>query len=206
MWSRRLILAAIVAGAAALGAPARGGAEEFGDAARKFIETLAQRAIADLTSKEVPRQERVRRFRALMDEYFAWRGIAQWVLGRYWPRATPRQQKEYLDLYQELMIITYVDRFTNYAGETLSVLNGEVVDGRDALVHTLLTRPHSSDPLKVEWRVRAKEGLFKIIDIMVEGVSMGQAQRSEFASAISQQGGDLDAFLKELRKRVRPDA
>lgn len=187
-------------------APPARAADDFGGAAKEFIQRLSENAISDLTSQDVPRPERVNRFRTLMDKYFAWRGIAQWVLGRYWPRATPEQQKEYLDLYRELMVLTYVDRFTNYHGERLAVLNSETVDGRDVLVFTQLNRPNSADPLKVEWRVRARGGEFKIVDIMVEGVSMGQTQRSEFASAIKQQGENLDGFLVELRKRVRKGA
>lgn len=206
MLSRRNAVAVLVVGVLGTFALASRAADDFGVAAKEFIQGLSENAIADLTSQDVPRPERVNRFRALMDKYFAWRGIAQWVLGRYWPRATPEQQKQYLDLYQELMILTYVDRFTNYHGERLAVLNSETVDGRDVLVFTQLNRPNSPDPLKVEWRVRARSGEFKIVDIMVEGVSMGQTQRSEFASAIKQQGENLDGFLDELRKRVRKGA
>ncbi len=43
----------------------------------------------------------------------------------------------------------------------------------------------------------------KVIDVTVEGVSMSQTQRSEFASALRQNGGDLDQLLAELRKRVK---
>ena len=43
---------------------------------------------------------------------------------------------------------------------------------------------------------------YKIIDVMVEGVSMGQTQRSEFSSVIRQHGGKVEGLLAELRKRV----
>ena len=205
MLSRRLLLCAgfSVAVWATLSFSAH--ANEFGQGAERFIRTMAERAIADLTAKEVSRSTRIERFRKLMYEYFAVKGIAQWVLGRHWPRATPEQQSEYLKLYEDMMIAMYVDRFTAYQGETFDIFRTDVVDGKDALVHSVISRP-SGDPLKVEWRVRAKGGEYKIVDIMVEGVSMGQTQRSEFASVISQNGGNVGAFLTELRKRLQPSA
>ena len=206
MLSRRLLLCAgfsvAMCGALSLSAHAN----EFGQGAERFVRTMAQRAISDLTSKEISRQLRVERFRALLTEYFAVKGIAQWVLGKHWPRATPEQQAEYLKLYEDLMIATYVDRFTTYQGENFEITRTEVVDGKDAIVHSVISRPNAAERVKVEWRVRAKGGEFKVVDIMVEGVSMGQAQRSEFASVISQNGGDVGTFLTELRKRIQLSA
>jgi phospholipid transport system substrate-binding protein len=57
--------------------------------------------------------------------------------------------------------------------------------------------------VKVDWRLRAREGNYKIIDLMVEGLSMGQTQRSEFASVIRQNGGTVEGLLSELRKKVQ---
>jgi phospholipid transport system substrate-binding protein len=70
----------------------------------------------------------------------------------------------------------------------------------------LLNRTDGLQPLKVNWRVRARGENFKIIDIIVEGISMGQTQRSEFASVIRQNGGDIENLLSLLRKRLRNDA
>ena len=39
-------------------------------------------------------------------------------------------------------------------------------------------------------------------DIMVEGVSMGQTQRAQFASAMKKNDDDMAKFLDELRSRV----
>ena len=56
--------------------------------ARKFVTTLADRTIQSLTAQGIDKAERRDRFRELMLEYFAFKGIAKWVLGRYWRRAS----------------------------------------------------------------------------------------------------------------------
>lgn len=194
-----LAAAMTVAGAASRSAHA----DDFGDGAKVFIRSLADRAIASLTSKEISKNERDKRFRGLMLDNFAIGGIAQFVLGRYWPRATDQEKAEYLKLFEELMVAMYADRFSKYAGETLEIERAEVRNGDDALVYSEIRRVDATQPIKVAWRVRGKPGAYRIVDVIVEGISMVQTQKSEFASFINQNGGKLDALFAEMRKRIQ---
>lgn len=207
MLTRRGILAGCVVLALTVwGGANQGRADEFGDGARKFIESLAERAIESLTEETVSQQERVTRFRAILRQYFDVKTIGRWVLGRYWKKATKDEQDEYLTLFEDLIVATYVDRFTEYAGRNpLSVTRTLAKKGKDIIVYSLIERPDVGDSVRVDWRVRARSGKFKIIDIMVEGISMGQTQRSEFASVIRRNGGKVDGLLAELRKRAKAD-
>ncbi|MCZ6467773.1 MAG: ABC transporter substrate-binding protein, partial [Alphaproteobacteria bacterium] len=63
-------------------------------------------------------------------------------------------------------------------------------------------RPDGSSLARVDWRVRKRKGEHKVIDVMVEGVSLGQTQRSEVASVIRRNGGKIQSLLDEMRKKV----
>ncbi len=175
-------------------------AENLGDEAGGFITSLADKAIAALTEEGISRDQRVARFRTLLTENFAVKSIGRWALGRYWRKATYAERSEYLRLFENLIVTTYVDRFERYSGETLTVTKTVVKEGGDAIVYSQITRSRGVKPVKVNWRVRAREGKFKIIDVIVEGISMGQTQRSEFASVIRQNGGKVQGLLAKLRK------
>lgn len=170
--------------------------------AESFIQGMADDAIVNLTATDITRDERKNRMRELMDEYFFVPGIAQWVLGRFWRQASKEEREEYVLLFEDLLVETYVDRFATYSGETLEIVKTDVRNAKDVIVTSTLVRPTSTEPIEVEWRVRAHDDVYKIIDIMVEGVSMGQTQRAEFASAIKNNGGDISKFLAELRERI----
>ena len=185
------------------GVPRPAAAAEFSDGAKKFIEVLTEEAISTLTGKDLSRNERADRFRALMLKSVAIKGIAKFVLGRHWRRATMSEKKEYLHLFEDLLVATYAYRFEKYSGEKLLIKKAEVRGERDALVHTTMVRVDGSKALKVAWRVRRKDGKYKIIDIMVEGLSMVMTQKSEFSSFIRQNGGKIEALLGEFRKRVQ---
>ena len=178
-------------------------ADEFSDGALTFIEKLTGDAIQMLTGKELSRNERADRFRKLMLKNFALKGIAKFVLGRHWRMLTEPEKKEYLKLFEDLMVTTYADRFEKYSGEKMLVKKAEVRGERDALVHTSMIKLDSSKALKVAWRVRGKTGNYKVVDIMVEGISMVMTQKSEFGSFIRLNGGGVSALLGELKKRLQ---
>ena len=198
-WLAALIIGALVAAGLPPG-PAR--ADEFWAEAKKFIEILTSDAISMLTVEDISKTERADRFRRLMNKNFAIKGIAKFVLGRHWRKATKSEKKEYLQLFEDLLVATYADRFSKYSGEKLLVNKSEVRGKGDALVHTIMIRVDGAKPLKVAWRVQGKNGIYKIVDIMVEGISMVVTQKSEFASFIQKNGGSLGPLLIELKKRI----
>jgi len=204
---RNLIVAVLFLGVFTLpmsAAPAK--AEDVGKGAEKFISNMADQAINALTTPGIDAEERSERFRKLLNENFAVNTIGRWVLGRYWNKASKVEKKEYLQLFEQMLISTYVDRFSKYSGEQLKILKSLPNGKSDAVVYSEIVRTNSEPSIHVDWRVRSKKDTYKIIDVMVEGVSMGQTQRSEFASVIRQNGGKLEGLLKELRKRVSKSA
>lgn len=171
--------------------------------ATAFIQGLSDQAIASLTAPGISRAERETRARVLLNDNFAIPTIGQFVLGRYWRTASAEERAEYLRLFEELIVVTYVDRFSRYSGERLRVINAlSDTESGDVTVNSEITRPAGA-PVQVGWRVRRLPPSFKIVDVIVEGVSMGQTQRSDFASVIRNNGGTLTALLDEMRRRVQ---
>lgn len=179
--------------------------EDMEAGAQTFIGKLAEEAFISLTKSELSTTERRQLFRDLMRRYFAFNAIAKWVLGRYWKRATDVEKDEYLTLFEKLMVITYADRFEAYTGEKLIVKKAEIRGKIDILVHSLLERPNGLEPVAVIWRLRPKDSSFKIVDVMVEGLSMGITQQKEFSSVIRKNNNKVEGLLSELRKRVNVD-
>lgn len=169
--------------------------------ASAFIQKLGDETVATFSNKSLSRDQAVQRFRTLLYQGFDVPYIGRWVLGRYWNSATPQQQAEYQKLFEQLIVKTYADRFVEYSGETFRIAGTKPAGESDALVTTQILRP-SAPPVNVEWRVRQRDGTYKIIDVMVEGVSMGITQRQEFASVIAQNGGQIQGLIQALRQKV----
>ncbi len=202
MIPRRPLLIALAAGFLLAAAPPPAAASGGGE--QRFIESMAEKAISLLTDTERSRTERMAIFRDILNENFAVEAIGRWVLGRYWTRATPEEKSEYLALFEDLIVVTYVDRFAEYAGEQLELVGSEAVGEADVMVHSLLKRPGDGQQVRVDWRVRAaSDGApYRIYDVIVEGVSMAQTQRSEFGSVISREGRSVAGLLAVLREKT----
>lgn len=167
-----------------------------------FVQGLGEKALKTLADKSVTQDETKATFKQMLNENFDLPAIGRFVLGRYWNVATPAEQQEYNTLFNRMVEKIYTDRFSLYSGETFSVTGTRPdAQGTDKIVLSQVVRP-SGPPVNVEWRVRNTNGAMKIVDVIVEGVSMSVTQRAEFASVIQRGGGNVEALLKALRDRT----
>jgi len=144
---------------------------------------------------------RVARFRQLFSEDFDVPGIARFVLGRYWRVATEQQQQEFVKLFADYIALAYSNRLAEYSGETLQVTGSRPVpDG--SVVSSEIVRPNRAPPAKVDWVLTQHAGTYKINDVIVEGVSMAVTERSEFASVIQRNGGQVQGLITALRQKT----
>jgi phospholipid transport system substrate-binding protein len=198
-----VVVVTMVSSAVSAAVSAAAGADDKAAQAGQFISTLAEQAVAALTASDISPEEREKRSRQLLKDHFAVRAIGQWVLGRYWRTATPEERDQYLRLFEDLIVVTYVDRFKRYSGEKLTVVRSLVdADSGDAVVYSEIIRPNADKPVSVAWRVRAQEGDLKVVDVFVEGVSLSQTQRAEFTSTLSRNNGDMQVLLREMQDRI----
>jgi len=165
-----------------------------------FIRQVGNEAIQSLTDKTLDDDQRKDKFREILNRTFKIKLIAKFTLGRYWRRATEEQQKEYASLFEDFVVMAYAARFRNYSGENFSVGTVRDINSRDKLVDSKLTLKDGSN-IPVRWRVRGGDH-YKIIDVLVEGVSMALTQRDEFAAIINQRGGKVEGLLAALRKKT----
>src|SRR5436190_1444485 len=99
MRRRSVALGALLSAILFLAAPGSATAQD----ARAFIGALGQQAIQVLGPGVAPGQ-RLSRFRELFRNDFDVPGIGQFVLGRYWRTASPQEQHEFLQLFQEYIV------------------------------------------------------------------------------------------------------
>jgi phospholipid transport system substrate-binding protein len=179
------------------------GAAPSPDEAPTLVKQLSEDAIKLLTGKDVPADERNRRFRQLLTKGFDVPGMGRFVLGRYWRDATEPEHEEYQKLFEDFIVATYAQRFSNYQGETLQIQGSNPEDGgKTVAVHSQIMRVNPPQPIKVDWRVEQTDQGWRIVDVVVEGVSLAVTQRSEFASVIQRNGGKISALLDTLKQKT----
>ena len=196
MTRRSFIILSLLIGSTSLAASPNAIAAD----ANVFMSELWTRAV-EVLDKKAPLTERLTRFRQLFHADFDGPGIARFVLGRYWRTASEQEQQEYMKLFEDYVIFVYGTRLSNFNGETFKV-RGSRTDESGTVVSTDIISPSGEPPIKVDWRLVADRGAFKINDVIIEGISMMVTQRSEFASIIQRHGGQVGGLLALMREKT----
>jgi len=196
---RRSLVGGVLAVVMLFGCQADAGIEEGANA---LLKSLADQAIKSLTDADTPRPERIRRFRNMFRENFAVRSIGKFVLGRNWRRASHEEREEYLVLFEDLIVVTYVDRFRRLAGGSMIVKKTRAESDRIVTVFSEIERPGDAKPVHVNWRVGTNGASYKLLDVIVEGASLSNTLRSDFGSIVRQKGNQIGGLLTALREKT----
>lgn len=194
---RRLLSLGVLVLVAVIGATAP--RDAAAQDATAFVRALGTEAIQVLGPSVSPAQ-RLARFRQLFRDDFDVAGIGRFVLGRYWNTATPQQQQEFLQLFQEYVVQAYSSRLGPYGGEPFRVLGARQA-GEETVVSSEVVRAGGA-PVQIDWYLTGRGGQFRISDVYVSGVSMKVTQRDEFSAIIQHDGGRIDGLLARLRQKT----
>jgi ABC-type transporter MlaC component len=72
--------------------------------------------------------------------------------------------------------------------------------GPDGVVVISQIVPRQGASIDISWRLGLSDGVYKIQDVAIHGVSMALAQRSEIAALIARGGGQLRMLLTTMRE------
>jgi len=158
-----------------------------GKKAEMFITSLGEQAIAALEGNAGNKSAIRNDFKKLLNKNFDMDTIARFAMGRYWA-------VEYSKLFKTMIVDVYTERFSEYSGQSFNVKGHKPAGRKDFIVNSMIQG--SGQPIKVDWRIRKG----RVIDVLVEGVSMSVTQRSEFASIIQRNGGQVASLIGHLEK------
>ena len=169
--------------------------------ATDHIASLSQNAITVLADSQLTEAQKAVELHTLFVDGFDIKTLSRTVLGRHWRRADDSQRAAYMQAFERYVVKTYVRRLSQLDELAVEIKGSRAIDEKDTMVTTVFAGPDGQS-LKIDWRVRERDGGFKIIDVVVENVSMAVTQRSEFASLIRSNGGKLDVLIAALEKKA----
>jgi phospholipid transport system substrate-binding protein len=174
--------------------------------AEQVVQGLAQDIWAMLNTDGVDGSGRIDKLVSLLEARTDVGLISRLALGRYWSQLPEAQQKDYQQLFRDVVIRSLARRLDGYAAQARGPLDqrfqilGSASAGKNDILVRSKVVPRNGPPLALDWRLRDGPSGPAIIDLIVEGASLLVAQRSEFAAVIER--NDLDGLLSELRARA----
>ncbi|HTU65340.1 MAG TPA: ABC transporter substrate-binding protein [Steroidobacteraceae bacterium] len=125
---------------------------------------------------------------------------AQLVLGVNWKKASPEQQKRFVDAFYHSLLYTYGDAMVDFTGDRLKVFPTKVApEDTRATVRTEIKRSNGTK-VAVNYSLRKVDGQWKAWDVVIDGISYVKSYREDYGAQVQQQG--LDAVIKRLEQKA----
>ena len=180
-------LLAISVGLAAAGAPT--------DAMKGTVDDVI-RILSNPTLKDPSQRHRIlQQVKQVVDRRFDYEEMAKRTLAN-WNQLSAPQRQEFVKLFSELLATSYAEKMAKYSGEKVTFL-GDRVEGEQAEVNTVLIR--TNDRVPINYRLINK-GNWVVYDVVIDGVSLVNNYRSQFARVISE--SSYQDLVKRLQTKV----
>ena len=121
------------------------------------------------------------------------------TLTRNWKNFTPAERREFVDLFEQVLEKSYLDKILDYSDEKIVFYKETMIDKDKAEVQSKIIT--SSNEIPIDYRIILKDGKWKVYDVVVENVSLVQNYRTQFNEILAD--GTPEDLLKILRKKVK---
>jgi phospholipid transport system substrate-binding protein len=169
------------------------------DQASAFVKTTGDKLVGVVNGPGTAEQKR-HSLTQIIDNAVDIDGVARFCLGRYWRQASPDQQKRFLDLFHQVLVINITSKLGEYQGVRFTMGRSRQQDD-ETIVSTTVERPNNP-PTAVDWVVAKPGGKLQIIDVIAEGTSLRLTQRSDYASYLARTNNNIDALISAMRQQV----
>lgn len=160
----------------------------------KVLEILRDPALKPESAKQLRKDK----LRAISEKMFDFTELSKRTLAQNWKNLNPAQQKEFVNLFKTLLGDTYADKILAYTDEKI-VFNKEVsLTEKTVEVQSTVIRKTAEVP--INYRVILKDGVWRVYDVVVEGVSLTNNYRTQFREILSNK--PPESLLETLRKKV----
>jgi len=165
---------------------------------RAIMEETAGKVVAILAQRDRSSEERVEAIKEIAYGIFDFQTMSKLVLARNWRKLDPEERVEFVEEFKRHLSRTYGSRLDRYNQEKVDVYGAQVEPRNDVTIKTRILGGEF-DGAEVAYRFRNREEQWRIIDVVIEGVSLVSNYRSQFAEVLS--SGTIDDLLVRLRDK-----
>jgi len=162
--------------------------------ADKVLDVLRDPALKAEAAKKTKKDK----LRAISEKMFDFTELSKRTLAQNWSKFNPEQQKEFVDLYTSLLEDAYANKIMAYTDEKIVFSTEVALTEKTVEVRSTVLRKNEDIP--IYYRVIMKDGLWRVYDVVVEGVSLINNYRSQFREILANK--PPESLLETLRKKV----
>jgi phospholipid transport system substrate-binding protein len=169
------------------------------DSPRDLVRKLSDAVIAVLQEKNLSADAKREKIRGIVQDYVDFTTMSRLVLARNWSGLDDSKKAAFTEEFKQHLSVTYGRNVETYNNEKVEIV-GDRDEGRgDWSVQTKILRPQGGGDILVDYRLRQIDGEWKVIDLIIERVSLVSNYRSQFQEVMA--NGGIDKLLQLLREK-----
>jgi len=144
-------------------------------------------------------QKRYQQLAPIVNETHDLQAVARLSVGKYWRGLQKDQQALLVKTFHRLSIATYASRFDGYNGEQFTIVSEKPTRGHRILVESRLIKADGKQ-IHFNYLLHRVEGHWKILNIVVDGVSDLALKRTEYTGLLKTEG--FQALIAKLQNQI----
>lgn len=169
-------------------------------AARQTVDMLNS-ALIDVmrNASRLRYQGRYKTLEPVVKEVFQFDAVSRIALGSHWRKLDQTQKLAFVEKLTDLSIATYAAQFKGYAGEKFRYESADALRADWMVLRYAMVVPNEK-PIQFEYVVNQFGGKWRIVNIIVDGVSDLALKKAQYTSVIDREG--FDRLLAKLTQKI----
>ena len=163
-------------------------ADEASDWLRKEIDVILNAYLNENISNE----ERFLMIEQTINENFAGTGIAKFIAGNAWTKASKETKKNYVKSFKRHLALNIASMMQGYSDQRYELSSSKIDKNKVILVNMEIFSDTGS--VVVTWRLKEAKNRLFVIDLLVADISLVVTKRSEFNSMLKNVDYNLEEF------------
>ena len=161
----------------------------------RVLDVLRDSKLKSLAAKEIKKEKLRIIYKDMFDEV----EFSKRTLTRNWNKFNPAQRVEFVNLFEQVLEKSYIDKILDYSNEKIDFYKESMLSENQAEIQTRIIA--SSKEVPIFYRMILKDGKWRVYDVVVENVSLVQNYRSQFNDILANK--TPEQLLEILRKKVK---
>jgi len=165
--------------------------------AKRWLNKEIDKIIFAYQSNDLPNENKFLMIEQTINNNFAGTGIAKFVAGKSWNKASKQTKLNYIKLFKRHLALSIASMMQGYSNQNYELFNSSY-DEKNKV--TLIDMEVFSDTgsIIVTWRLKKSKDRFFVIDLLVADISLVVTKRSEFNSLLKTVDYNLNEFNNKL--------
>jgi len=167
-----------------------------------FVQSTVNRA-SEVLGNNSTKEEKIEQIKLIAKDTVDIRGIGFYSLGSHRKNLSDDKKKEFLEIFSEYFLKSFASRLAEYSNPKISVNSQKKINEKYTMVSSLLVATDDKPEISIDWRINTKDPKnLKIIDVVIEGVSLAKVQKEEFNSIMQSNDNNIDVLFQSLQDFV----